>query len=191
MRSIALWALTLTGALSTHAHAANYVIDAAHTFVTFEIDHNSTSTNRVRFDQIEGTIAFERAAQTGQADIRVATSSVNSGTQAFDEHLKSASIFNTQAYPQARFVSERFVFNGQRVAAIHGQLTLMGKTHPVVLQAKKFNCYFNLMQQGRETCGGDFEAEIDRSLWGLTYARELGIPNAVKIVIQIEAVKAP
>ena len=59
MRSslISAAALTLL-ALTSQAQAANYAIDPAHTYVTFEIGHFGTSTNRGRFDKKEGKVAI-------------------------------------------------------------------------------------------------------------------------------------
>ena len=37
-------------AVSAQAQAADYVIDPTHTFVTYEVGHFGTSTNRGRFD---------------------------------------------------------------------------------------------------------------------------------------------
>ena len=68
-----------------------------------------------------------------------------------------------------------------------GQFTLMGKTHPVTLKATKFNCYQNPMLK-REVCGGDFETTIQRSQWGMTYGLP-GIPDNVRLLIQVEAIK--
>jgi len=52
MRSsvIAAAALTLLAGMS-QAQAASYAIDPAHTYVTFEIGHFGTSTNRGRLRQ--------------------------------------------------------------------------------------------------------------------------------------------
>lgn len=41
----------------------------------------------------------------------------------------------------------------------------------------------------REVCGGDFEANIDRTQWGMIYGVEWGFPKNVRLVVQIEAVK--
>lgn len=169
--------------------AASYTIDPTHTFVTFEIDHNKTSTNRGRFDQVEGTIEFDRAAKTGKADITIQIASVNTGTAAFDKHLRDADIFNAEKFGTARFVSDEFVFDDDEVDEVKGQLTIMGKTFPVTLEAEKFNCYENRMLQGREVCGGDFELELDRTKWGLDYGVQHGAAKDVKVLIQIEAVK--
>ena len=59
----------------------------------------------------------------------------------------------------------------------------------VDFKANKFNCYPSPMLQKREVCGGDFVAVIDRSQWGVNYGSNFGVPNDVRLVIQIEAVK--
>ncbi|MEN9473836.1 MAG: hypothetical protein RIS48_556 [Pseudomonadota bacterium] len=170
------------------AQAANYTVDPTHTFATFEISHFGASVNRARFDKKEGTIEFDRAAKTGKVDISLDMTSVNSGTAAFDKHLQSADIFNAAQFPKARFVSDKFVFNGDKVAEVQGQLTLLGKTQPVSFKANQFNCYQSPMLK-REVCGGDFEATIDRAAFGVNYGIDWGFPKNVRIVLQVEAVK--
>ena len=170
------------------AQAANYTVDPTHTFATFEISHFGASVNRARFDKKEGTIEFDRAAKTGKVDISLDMTSVNSGTAAFDKHLQSADIFNAAQVPKARFVSDKFVFNGDKVSEVQGQLTLLGKTQPVSFKANQFNCYESPMLK-REVCGGDFEATIDRAAFGVNYGIDWGFPKNVRIVLQVEAVK--
>ena len=182
--------LTVLAALLTAgaASAADYAIDPTHTFATFEIGHFGASVNRARFDKKEGTVQFDRAAKTGKVDISLDIASVNSGTAAFDKHLQSADIFNAAQFPKARFVSDKFVFNGDKVTEVQGQLTLLGKTQPVSFKANQFNCYESPMLK-REVCGGDFEATIDRTAFGVNYGVDWGFPKNVRLVIQVEAVK--
>jgi len=170
------------------AHAADYAIDPTHTFATFEINHFGASVNRVRFTKKEGIIQFDRGAKTGKADITIDMASVDSGTPAFDKHLQSAEIFDVAQFPKARFVSDKFVFKGDKVAEVKGQLTLHGQTQPVTLKANQFNCYDNPMFK-REVCGGDFEVTIDRTAFGVNYGVEWGFPKNVRLVVQIEAIK--
>ena len=186
----ALTLLAATAALSTAglAQAADYAIDPTHTFATFEIGHFGTSTNRGRFDKKEGTVQFDRAGKSGKVDITIDTTSINTGTAPFDGHLKSAEILNVAAHPTARFVSDKFVFEGDKVKEVTGQFTLMGKTNPVTLKATKFNCYMNPMVK-REVCGGDFEATIKRSQWGASYGINYGFSDDMRLVVQVEAVK--
>ena len=189
MRST-LFALAATALFATAAHAApaTYAIDPTHTFATFEIDHFGASTNRARFDKKSGTVQFDKAAKTGQVEVVIDMGSVNSGVAGFDRHLKSADIFNVEKYPEAKFVSDKFVFDGDKLKEVTGQLTLNGQTHPITIAANKFNCYQSPMLK-TEVCGGDFEATIDRTQWGVNYGTNWGAAKDVRLVLQIEAVK--
>ena len=79
-------------------------------------------------------------------------------------------------------------FDGDKVTSVAGNLTLLGKTAPLTLSAKQFNCYQSPMLK-REVCGGDFEATIDRTQWGMNYGIDWGFPKNVHLVVQVEAVK--
>lgn len=179
-------ALAFTGA--AQAQSAAYSIDPTHTFVTFEIDHMGTSTNRGRFDKKEGTVKLDKAAKKGSVEITIDMTSISTGTSAFDKHLQSADFFNTEKFPTAKFTAEKFAFDGDKVREIAGTLTLLGKTQPVTLKASKFNCYQSPMLK-REVCGGDFETIIDRSAYGIDFGLNWGFPKEVKLLVQAEAVK--
>jgi polyisoprenoid-binding protein YceI len=176
----------LAGAV--HAAPAAYAIDPTHTFVTFEIGHFGTTTNRGRFDKKEGSVQLDKAAKSGKVEITIDTTSVNTGTPAFNNHLQSADLFDAAKYPTIKFVSDKFVFNGDKVSEVVGTLTLLGKTQPVTLKANQFNCYESPMLK-REVCGGDFETTIDRTAFGMNYGVDWGFPKAVRLVVQVEAVK--
>ena len=188
MKLIALSAAALLATTLAHAEPASYVIEATHTFATFEIGHFGTSTNRGRFDKKEGTVTLDRAAKTGKVELTLDMNSINSGTAPFDKHLKSADIFNAEAFPTAKFVGDKFSFNGDKVTEVAGMLTLKGKTNPVTLKATNFNCYQSPMLK-REVCGGDFEATIVSSQFGVDYGLQYGFPDNVRLVVQVEAVK--
>ncbi len=179
-------AILSTGA--AHAELATYAIDPTHTFATFEISHFGASVNRGRFDKKEGTVQFDRAGRNGKVDVRFDTSSINTGTPAFDKHLKSADMFNSEKYPTMRFVSDKFIFDEDKVFSVEGQLTLLGKTQPLTLKANQFNCYQSPMLK-REVCGGDFEGTIDRTAFGMDYGVQYGFDKNVRVIVQIEAVK--
>lgn len=59
---------------------------------------------------------------------------------------------------------------------------------PVKGRFGRFNCYMNPMLQ-REVCGGDFATTIKRSQWGMKWGIDMGIPDDVRLVVQVEAVK--
>ena len=158
--AIAAAALSVT---AVHAEPATYAVDPTHTFATFEIGHFGASVNRGRFDKKEGMVQF-------------------------DKHLQSADIFDAAKYPTAQFVGDKFTYEGDKLTAVSGNLTIKGKTQPVTFKANQFACYESPMLK-REVCGGDFETTIDRTLFGADYGVQYGFPKNVRIVAQIEAVK--
>ncbi len=173
---------------SAQAQSANFTVEPTHTFVTFEAKHFATSTNRGRFDKTEGTITLDRTNKRGTADISIDTASINTGTAPFNSHLRSKDMFNSVEFPKAQFVGDKFSFEGEKVTAVAGNLTLLGKSLPITLTATNFNCYDSPMLK-REVCGGDFETTITRSQWGMSWGLAFGIPDKIRMLIQIEAIK--
>ena len=184
----ALAAATLLAGAAQAATPNEYAIDPGHTFVTFEISHFGASVNRARFDKKQGTVQFDKAGKTGKVEISFDANSVNTGTPAFAKHLQGADLFNVEQFPTMKFVSDKFTFDGDKVTQVAGQLTLLGKTGPVTFKANQFNCYQSPMLK-REVCGGDFEATIDRTQWGMNYGVDWGFAKNVRLVVQVEAVK--
>lgn len=190
MRKV-IFALAATAAMfagAAQAETATYAVDPTHTFATFEISHFGASVNRVRIDKKEGTVQLDKAAKTGKVELTLQMDSMNSGTLPFNKHLQSSEIFDAEKFPTAKFVGDKFTFDGDKVASVSGLLTLKGKTQPVTFKANQFACYDSPMVK-REVCGGDFETTIDRTAFGVDYGVAYGFPKNVRIVAQIEAIK--
>jgi len=185
----ALLLVTLLATIgAAQAQSATYAIDPTHTAVTFEAKHFGTSTLRGRWDKKEGTVTLDKAAKTGKVEFTIDMASISTGTAPFDGHLKSKDFFAVEEFPTAKFVGDKFTFNGDKVTSVSGELTLKGKTNPVTLTATGFGCYENPRLK-REVCGGDFETTIQRSQWGITYAMPAVTPDAIRLLIQVEAIK--
>jgi len=188
MKHVLLATVLAAAFASAHAEIAIYAIDPTHTFVTFEANHFGTSTLRGRFDKKEGSVALDKAGKSGKADITIDTTSVSTGVAALDTHLKSKDFFNAAEFGTAKFSADKFAFNGDKVSELTGTLTLLGKTQPVTLKASNFNCYISPLLK-REVCGGDFETTIARSSYGMPYGLTYGLPDNIRLLIQIEAIK--
>lgn len=170
------------------AEPATYSIDPTHTFVSWEAKHFGTSTARGRFDKKTGSISIDRAAKTGSAEINIDMKSISTGVAPFDRHLQSDDFFAAEKFPEAKFIGSGFKFDGDKVSEVSGTLTLRGKSNPVTIKALSFNCYNHPMLK-REVCGGDFEATLTRSQFDVSYGLAVGIPDAIRLTIQIEAIK--
>lgn len=187
MFKLLLTTIALAGVSVANAQSATYNVEPGHTFVYFEVVHSGTSTTRGRFDDVQGAITLDPIARTGRAEIVIDPASVSSGIVAFDKHLRNEDFLNVTVFPKATFAGDGFTFEGDKVSALSGVLTLLGKAQPVTLRATRFNCYDNPRLK-RQVCGGDFTTTIRRSAYGMSFGLP-GIPDDVRVVIQIEAVR--
>lgn len=184
----AAWALALLGvAPQVHAEPVSYGLDLTHTFVHWEVLHMGTSTSRGRFDKLEGTVSFDPKEKSLDIGITVATDSISTGSAPFDAVLKGASLLNTKEHPQAWFVARRATFEGEMPKQVHGEFTLRGVSQPLTLRATRWRCGLNPLFQ-REVCGGDFEATLKRSDFGMTLALPL-VADEVKLLVQVEGIR--
>ena len=179
-------AFTVGGAF---AQTATYKVDTTHTRAMWEAKHFGTSTNRGQWDKTEGEILLDKAAKTGKAEIIIDMASINTGVAPFNNHLKSDAFFDVVNHPTAKFVGDKFKFEGDKVVEVAGIMTIRGKSNPAVMKAVGFNCYENPGLK-REVCGGDFETVIKRSLYGVNWGlANLATADDVKVSIQVEAIK--
>jgi polyisoprenoid-binding protein YceI len=168
------------------ALAESYVIDQAHTFPSFEVSHLGFSTTRGRFEKTSGTIALDTAKKTGAAMIVIEASSVTTGVDKLDDHLKNADFLDVAKHPQITFKGTRFRFEGDKLASVDGDLTLHGTTKPVSLTVEHFKCGEHPMKKV-PICGADLKTTIKRSEFGISYGSP-AIGEDVIIEIQVEAV---
>ncbi|MDE1948962.1 MAG: polyisoprenoid-binding protein [Burkholderiales bacterium] len=187
-RALAVAVISLGVAGAARAQVDSYTIDVTHTAVYYEYPHLDLSTNRGRFSVKGGTVQFDPAGRSGRVDLTIDTSSVNSGVVLMNRKMQGPDLFDSADFPTGRFLADRFEFDGDKLVAVQGQLTLRGRSNPVTLSARRFNCYFNPLLE-RRTCGGDFDTTIQRSQWGIDWGLGMGMPDAVHLLIQVEAIQ--
>ena len=189
-----LGGLALAGAASAAlAQAAapppaipTWTLDPTHTFVHWEVVHMGTSTIRGRFDKVAGSVQFDPKAQRLDLSVSIDTASVSSGVPILDALLKGSAMLDVAANPQAFFVARGAKFDGETPREIRGEFTLRGISRPLTLRALRWNCALNPLFR-RTVCGGDFEAEIVRSSFGITHSLPF-VTDKMRLVIQVEAI---
>jgi polyisoprenoid-binding protein YceI len=180
--------LLVASLLATPVYAAdNYTIDSRHTFPVFEVNHLGFSTQRGRFNQSSGKITLDIAAKKGSVDLTIDTASLDMGFDKWDEHMKAEGFFNVEFYPTMRFVSNKLVFEGDKVVAAEGSFTLLDVTRPMRLTVSNFHCAPHPMNK-KPTCGADVTATLKRSEFGMTKYVP-AVSDEVRISVPVEAAK--
>jgi polyisoprenoid-binding protein YceI len=184
----------LAGPWCSHAIAQTpaatvYRLDPTHTSVYAEVLHLGTSTLRMRFDRVEASLRYDAATQQMAVGVTIDTTSLSTGQAAFDGVLKGAQLFDTERYPKAQFVANSARFEGGAVREVSGELSLKDRTVPLALSAVRWRCGLNPLLR-REVCGGDFEATLRRSDFGMTLALPL-VADEVRLLVQVEAIRDP
>lgn len=166
--------------------APTWALDPTHTFVHWEVVHMGTSTIRGRFDKAAGVVQFDPNAQRLEVGITVDIASINSGVPILDALLKGKGMLDAASNPQAYFVAKDASFDGEAPRELRGEFTLRGVSQPLTLRALRWHCGLNPLFR-RTVCGGDFEAQIERSSFGITHSLPF-VADTVRLVVQVEAI---
>jgi polyisoprenoid-binding protein YceI len=177
------------GTLATAALAAptTYNIDSKHTHPSFEADHfGGLSVWRGKFNSSSGSVVFDREAKSGTVDITIDLTSVDTGVDDLNAHLKTADFFEVEKYPTATFKGKLAKFENGAPTEVQGELNLHGVTKPVTLALTSFKCMQHPMKK-KEFCGADATATINRDDFGIVWGKAFGFAMWVRLQIQVEA----
>jgi len=186
-----LSSLLACAALSVSATASaapeTYALDINHTFPRFSYSHFGYSIQLSRFDKTTGTIVIDRAAKTGSVDVTIDTTSVDTGSTLFNEHIQGPDFLDTAQFPTATFKSGTMKFKGDTPVSVTGELTLKGITRPVTLKIESFKCMPHPILK-QDACGANATAMVKRTEFNMgKYAPHVG--DEVTLSIAVEAVK--
>jgi polyisoprenoid-binding protein YceI len=172
------------------AEPVTYKIDPRHTYPSIEADHmGGLSIWRGKIERSEGEIVLDRAAKTGRIEVTMAMASIDFGYEPMNTHVKGPEILEVEKFPDSKFVGQLKDFTSAgEPTAIDGSLTLHGVTRPVRVQITRFKCQAN-PRNGKEVCGADAQASLQRDEFGIVYGKETGFDMSVKLLISVEAAR--
>ena len=179
------------GALAASASAApvTYEIDPAHTYPSFEADHSGgLSFWRGKINSSSGKITLDKEANAGTVEVTMDMKSIDFGHQGLNDHANTPDIFDTAKYPTATFSGKLGGFRNGAPTTVEGNLTMHGVTKPVTLTVNSFKCAPH--RSGREVCGADAQATINREDWGVNFGKNFGFDMKVVLRISVEALAA-
>lgn len=183
---------TATTPVSTLAGQAGvWTIDAAHSRVGFSAKHAMVTTVRGLFHGVSGQIKVVDDT-TAEVAVTIDASTIDTGQEKRDGHLRSGDFLDVEKYPKLAFTSTAVEDVDGDEFVLVGDLTICGVTKSVRLGVE-----FNGIQTdhaGNLRAGFEASTKISRQEWGLTWnaALEAGgvlISDIVKITLDVSAVK--
>jgi len=115
---------------------ATYTTDQGHTEVRFSWNHAGVSIQTGEFDKAVGTLTMAEKMEDSSIDVVIDATSLSSGFDALDKHLKSEDFLEVETYPEIKFVSTSVSMTGDTTMDVMGDLTIHGVTKPVTLAAE-------------------------------------------------------
>ena len=168
-------------------------IDPGHTELAFIGRHFMLTKVRGRFTGLSGVIEVAEAPGDSTVAVTIDMTTVESGNDARDEHLRSADFFDVAHHPTATFSAHAAGWQGTR-GELAGELTLRGVTRPVTLQAEYLGHVAD--PWGGQRAIFTAHGTLNREDWGLTWNLPLDggglvVSSQISIEIELEAVLQP
>ena len=173
----------LAASTAVFAAPSDYRFYMAHTQIFFSVSHLNYSHPMGRMHVKGGYFSFDPDDwSSAKVDVTIDIASLDMGDEAWSNKMRSA-FFDVTTYPTAHYVSTKVEKTGEHTGVVHGNLTLLGKTHPVDLQLT-FNRAAADGYSMRFIAGFAATAAFKRSTFGMTRS----LPdNGDDVSIHIEA----
>ncbi|HET9293564.1 MAG TPA: YceI family protein [Gemmatimonadales bacterium] len=166
-------------------------IDPTHSSIEFSVRHLGISTVRGRFRSFSGTVEVAPDGRPTALEARIDATSIDTGVEQRDAHLRSPDFFDTEQHPEILFRSTAVTAARDGKLRVTGDLSIKGQARPVSFEVE-------LTAAMRDPWGNIRTAAsatglLDRRDWGLTWnqALEFGgwvVGDTIRFAIEVEAV---
>ncbi len=171
--------------------AGNWTIDKVHSHVGFAVKHMVVATFRAQFDDYDGSLTVGEDDQPRLRGI-VKADSVVVKDENLAAHLRAPDFFDTERFPEIRFVSSEVKLGEQGELEVDGELTIKDHTHRLTARGSVTGPHTDLA--GNDKIGIELEAIVDRREYGLEFNAELpkggyAVDNDVRLEVSLELVR--
>lgn len=170
----------------------NWVLDPTHSELQFKVKHLMITTVTGSLNVLSASLSSESDDfQNAQVKFEAETSSIDTGNNDRDNHLKSGDFFNADEFPKVSFESTSLTKDGDDYT-LQGNLTIKDVTKPVKLAVEFGGIATD--PWGNTKAGFTISGKINRTDFGLTWnaALETGgvmVSEEVKILGELQFVK--
>ena len=175
-----------------NAEPTNWQIDPEHFSVAFEAEHIGYQMQLGFFLEARGQFRFN--SDTGElfsGRVEVEADSIFTNNEDRDDHLRGRDFLNSRRHPVVVFETNEFLSNEDwSEGKLHGDLTLLGVTLPIVLDISVNKQDKYPFGHRKETIGISATTIIKRSQWGMGYGLSNDmVGDSVKLRFEFEAIQ--
>lgn len=169
-----------------------WVLDPVHSELTFKVKHMMISNVKGHFKTFKVNVTGDDILKS-VVTVAIDTTTIDTGSEQRDTHLKSADFFDVENHPEMTFHSTSIEQDDDDDEFVmKGMLTIKGISKEVELEVEFGGV--NKDPWGNEKAGYSVEGKINRKDWGLNWnaALETGgllVSDEVKITGEIQFVK--
>ncbi len=174
---------------SLTVQAADYKIDTKgmHAFIQFRVQHLGYSWLYGRFNRFSGHFSYDEAApEKARIQLRIDTRSVDTNHAERDKHLRSDDFLSVEKFPEATFVSTRYIPGKDGKGVLKGDFTLRGITHPLEIAVESIGA-------GDDPWGGyrrGFQGSARFTMADYGILKDLGpASREVELILSIEGLR--
>ncbi len=167
-----------------------YVIHEDHTWVSFKISHAGWANAHGTFRKVSGDISFDKEnVSQSSVSVVIDATSLDTNSAPRDKHVSSPDFLNSEKFPEITFESTKIEPTGETTGLIYGNMTMVGVTREVVLDAQ-WNAETPLPWDASTIkTGFSASATIDGADFGMNKLAEFGIGPEIHVTIDVEAIK--
>jgi polyisoprenoid-binding protein YceI len=145
-------------------------LDPGRCAATATVRHALFTKVRIRFPVVRGVVHVADDPRASSVVAEIETASADSGDAVRDERIRSRDFLDVARWPAMRFQSTRVEWATGPVWIVSGDLTIRGRTNPVVLAVRHEE---DGSRRPRATARFRAHAVIEREDFGLTWNQAL------------------
>jgi polyisoprenoid-binding protein YceI len=176
--------------LTPQESTGGYNIDPNHSYIGFRVTHMGLAEVPGRFKDFSGTINYDGAdISKSSVSFSAKVTSVDTGVEGRDRHLRTKDFFEVETYPEMTFKSTKVEKKGKDLL-VTGDFTLKGVTKQIAIP-------FTINGMMKDDKGGvkigiSSQTTINRQDYNVKYGNKLpdgtlALSDVVKIDLQLEA----
>lgn len=188
MKSLRYLLLLTVAAVPVFAQTQTFGVDKNHSSAQFKIRH-FTSNVTGQFRDFDAVANLDRANPTKSSiEFTIQATSVDTGAEGRDKHLRSADFFDVEKFPTITFKSTSIAATGKDQYNVTGDFTMHGVTKRITLPVSFLG--FAKTQRG-DKAGFELETTLNRKDYGIEWNRALDeggfmLSDDVKVTIDLE-----